>query len=211
MATRIFSDASERDWRLTAKLDVADARRSLDHLIRHVRTHEIVNEVQATVSDDVVITHDGRLLFAYASTEATLRVARSAIEGVLRHDGLTASVYLSHWDDKLADWRQTDPPLSAKEKRIQFAADQDAEAIETRTLIASLGKLIRAEFEQSMLQWADSLGVDCKIFEHPHLLTTQVAFTVTGPKRRIEEFSKGLAAEERSTIRADTVVMLSPL
>ncbi len=55
------------------------------------------------------------------------------------------------------------------------------------------------------------LGLECNIIEHPHLLTTQVGFTVTGPKRRIDEFVQGLNAEGRATVRAETGVMLSPL
>ena len=62
-----------------------------------------------------------------------------------------------------------------------------------------------------MLDWAAQLGLECKLIEHPHLLTTQVGFTVTGPKRKVDEFSQGLAAEERTTIRTEGVVMLSPL
>jgi hypothetical protein len=53
--------------------------------------------------------------------------------------------------------------------------------------------------------------LECAIIEHPHLLTTQVAFTVTGPKRKIDEFSRGLTAEEWATIRTERTVMLSPL
>jgi hypothetical protein len=62
-----------------------------------------------------------------------------------------------------------------------------------------------------MLDWADKLGLQCQIVEHPHLLTTQVAFTVTGPKRKIDEFSEGLNAEEVATMRTERAVMLSPL
>ena len=75
----------------------------------------------------------------------------------------------------------------------------------------SSGKLIRDEFEQSLRDWAAGLDLQCEIIEHPHLLTTQLAFTVTGPKHKIDEFSQGLAAEERQTIRAETTVMMSPL
>jgi hypothetical protein len=77
---------------------------------------------------------------------------------------------MSHWDDELDDWHQTDPPATAQEKRIEDAVERGAEAIETRTLVASSGKLIRAEFEQTMLDWADRLDVECIIIEHPHLL-----------------------------------------
>jgi len=202
---------SEQDWRLVAELDVEDSRSSLHDLVGRFRGPAVVNEVQASVPHDVVITHDGKLLFAYAADEATLEAARSAIEGVLRQDGIGAKVRLSHWDDELDDWQQTDPPATAQEKRVEEAADRDAEAVETRTLVASAGKLIRGEFEQTMRNWADKLGVECTIVEHPHLLTTQVGFTVTGPKRKIEEFSQGLNAEERATIRTENAVMLSPL
>jgi hypothetical protein len=45
----------------------------------------------------------------------------------------------------------------------------------------------------------------------PHLLTTQVAFTVTGPKRKVDEFAQGLRAEELATMPTERAVMLSPL
>jgi len=66
----------------------------------------------------------------------------------------------------LDDWHQTDPPATAQQQRADDAAKHDAEAIETRTLVASSGKLIRAEFEQTMRDWADELGVQCEIIEH---------------------------------------------
>ena len=78
-------------------------------------------------------------------------------------------------------------------------------------MVASTGKLIRAEVEQTMRDWADKLRLRCEVIEHPHLLTTQVAFTMTGPKRKIDEFSQGLRAEEVATMRTERVVMLSPL
>ena len=118
---------------------------------------------------------------------------------------------MSHFDERLDQWRQTDPALTGEEKRIDEAAERDAEALETRTMVASAGKLIRASFDQTMLDWAEKLGLECKIIEHPHLLTSQVAFTVTGSKRKIDEFAEGLNAEEVATMRAERAVMLSPL
>jgi hypothetical protein len=49
------------------------------------------------------------------------------------------------------------------------------------------------------------------VIDHPHLLSGQVGFTVTGSKRKLDEFAEGLRAEERATIRTETQVMLSPL
>jgi hypothetical protein len=62
-----------------------------------------------------------------------------------------------------------------------------------------------------MREWAEKLGLGIEIHEHPHLLTTQVAFTVTGPGRKIDEFAEGLRAEELATMRTERAVMLSPL
>jgi hypothetical protein len=163
------------------------------------------------VPHDVVITHDRQRLFAYAANEATIAAVRTAIEGVLSRDGITASLRVSRWDEEREEWRQTDPPPSAEETQLADAARRDADAIETRTLVATSGKMIRAEFEQSMRTFADGLGLECEIIEHPHLLSTQVAFTVTGPKHKIDEFSRGLVAEGWATIRGETTVLLSPL
>jgi hypothetical protein len=208
------SDADEpEDWRLQAELDIADAHGALHALVGRLRGSDtdVVKEIEGAVPHDVVITHDGKQVFAYAADEATLSSARGAIEAVLAREGIAARVRVARWDDGLDQWLQTDPPLGIQEQAQAEAVKRDGEAIETRTLVASSGRLIRAEFEQTMGAWADRLGLDCKIIEHPHLLSTQIAFTVTGPRRRLDEFARGLTAEEWSTIRTETGVMTSPL
>jgi hypothetical protein len=211
MATDTSSDSADHDWRLQADLGVSEPRHALDALLGRLGRPAVVKELEASLPHDVVLTHDGSLLFAYAADQATLATARGAIESVLARDGIQASVCVSHWDDALAQWRQTDPPPSAAEAQALQDADRDAEAIDTRTLVAKVGKEIRAEFEQSLLAWANRLGVQCSVEEHPHLLTTQVAFTITGPKRKLDEFAQALKAAEWATIRTETRVMSSPL
>jgi hypothetical protein len=201
----------EQDWRMEAELQVPDTGGALHELIGRLRGPDVVKEIEARVSHDVVVTHDGKLLFAYAAGQATLASARSEIAQILAGDGIQASVRVSHWDDESEKWRQTDPPLTVEEQQSEAVAERDANAPETRTLVVSSGKMIRAEFEQSIREWADKLELQCAIVEHPHLLTTQVAFTVTGPKHKVEEFARGLRAEEWRTIRTETAVMASPL
>jgi hypothetical protein len=212
--------SEDQDWRLEGELDrtegnsaLAEGSMLLDRLVGLARTHtdELTAEIEAAVSHDVVISHDGRLLFAYATSREALEAARGGIEGVLAHDGIEASFRVSHWDDEIDDWRQIDPPASGEELRREQAEDRDAEAVETRTLVAGAGKLIRDTFEQAMLRYADELGLECEIAErHPHLMRTQVAFSVTGPKRKIDEFARGLRAEGWATVRAEGNV-LNPL
>jgi hypothetical protein len=202
----------DTDWRLQAKLGRGDGHRGPQGLIGRLRDPDYHREAEAAVPPDVVVTHDGSDLFAYAYSEASLRAARKAIEGVLAKEGIDAQIRLSHWDENYERWRQVDPPLSPAEQEGERAADRAADVIETRTLVATSGKLVRAEFERTMLDWAHKLGLECKILEkHPHLLSTQVGFTVTGRKGQIDEFASALEAEGWTFVRTETGVMLSPL
>ena len=201
----------EKDWRLQARLDVNEPSAHLQTLVQRLRGKDVVSEIEHAAPHDVVITHDGDQLFAYAASEPLLAEARTTIEQTLREQGVTASIRVSHWDDDLDDWRQVDPPPNADEQNRQAAAVRDADAIETRTVVASAGKLVRAEFEQSLSEWAARLGVQCEVVEHPHLLATQVAFTVTGPKRKVEEFIQGVTAEELTSIRLERNVIVSQI
>lgn len=212
MASEQPSGTDEQDWRLQAILDSNAVSCSLQELIGRLRGEgSPLGDIKSAVPHEVVVTHDGGVLFAYAPNEQVLQVARQAIETVLSEDGIKATVQLSHWDDDREKWQQTDPPLGDAQAQHEEESNRVADAIETRTLVAKAGRLIRAEFEQTMLNWANKLDLQCEIFEHPHLLITQVGFTVTGPKHKIDEFARGLKAEGRMMVRTETRVMLSPL
>ena len=158
-----------------------------------------------------MVTHDGTLLFAYAPSEQAIVGARTAIESVLSDDQIKAQILVSVWDAGHDRWRQVDPPVSAAEAHDEAVAAVVDEATETRTLVATAGRIVRADFETAMRNGAGQLGLECTIVEHPHLLTSQIAFTVTGPKRKIDEFASGLRAEGAAMVRADGVSLASPL
>jgi hypothetical protein len=191
------------DWRLRADFTVADRHRVLGGLLDRLPRGKVIDDVEAGAPEDVVITHDGNTLFAYAADRELLSQARQAIEAAFAKDGVSASFLECRWDEELDDWRQVDPPPTDAAVRAADAQRRDGETVETRTLVASSGKWIRAELEQSMLDWAEKLGIECTIVEHPHLLTTQVGFTVTGPRHKLQQFSEGLGAGERTSIRAE--------
>ena len=195
----------DQDWRLRALVPGGGGK--LDHLLADVRA-----DAGAGIPDDVAITHDGEdLLFAYASSKAEIESTKSAANAAARRHGIEATVDISHWDEGLDEWVQVDPPLTGDAKRERDTAVRDAERPESRTMVASAGKAVRAEVEQTMRDWAAKLGLQCEIIEHPHLLTTQVAFTVTGPRRKVDEFAEGLRSEELATLRTERAVMISPL
>jgi hypothetical protein len=205
-------DPDQKDWRLQVALAIELPKPALGGLLERVRGPSgAIGDAESAASDDVVVTHDGSQLFAYAADEQALANARAAIEAKLREDGVEASARVSHWDDELDAWRQVDPPLTDEERQALVKSDREAETVETRTLVVKVGREIRSEFEASIQNSAAELGLDCKIVEHPHLLRVQVAFTVTGPHRKVDEFAAGLNAEEWQSIRIEQAVMSSPL
>src|SRR5437588_2873796 len=204
--------SSGGDWRLQAVLEVSHGPgRTLDALIRRLRSPEAVADAPVAVADDVVLTHDGNTLFAYAPARPALDAARAAVEAALHADGIAARVYVSHWDERVDEWVQVEPALAGEARQAAEARERDAEKLESRTLVALVGKLIRAELEQTMSNGAEKPGLECAIHAHPPLRSSQIAFTVTGPKRKLDEFAQDLRQEEILTMRAQRRLMLSPL
>ncbi|HEX4437113.1 MAG TPA: hypothetical protein VH061_09990 [Solirubrobacteraceae bacterium] len=193
----------DRDWRLSGEIEGQGTDHAVHALVEHLHEPDEVRDAQAAAGDDVVITHDGNRLFAYAYGRQAIEQARARIEYALAKDGLSSKLSLTHFSSDCDEWVDPDAPPAE--------SSSPSAGPESRTLVATVGKMIREEFEQSMRNWADQLGLRCEIVEHPHLLSSQVAFTVTGPPRKLDEFADGLDAEERQTIRTERAVMLSPL
>ena len=199
----------DHDWRLQLDLDGAG---DLERMVRRVRgTDGFEQDERASLGDEVVLTHDGSTLFAYAMTEQALRQAREATEAVLGQDGRTGTIRLSHWDEGARQWLQTDPPIDEppieREEGQSYTGQsrhpRSSGRQETRTVACVIGKLIRKPFEQQMLSYAADLGLRCEIVEHPHLLSTQVAFSVTGSRSNVDAFAKYLRSEAKATTRLD--------
>ncbi len=198
--------SDDQDWRLEADLrdGAGDRRGVLERLVEGVRGEShVAREAKGAVGSEVAITHDGRRLFAYTGSEAQLQGARAAIEWLLARERLDAEIVLSHWDDELGEWRQTFPPLDAAHEAERSAGEAREERVETQTVVASVGRLVRPQVEAVMNEWAERHSLKCTLVEHPHLLTTQVAFTLTGPSHQIAEFRNALRAEGWALWRAD--------
>ena len=139
-----------------------------------------------------MLSYDGDTLFAYANTQAAIGEARQAVAHQLERDGASATMAVSHWDDGLGevgDWLQVDPPENAAQSAHEAAERSEHELegqVETRTVAVSSGKWVRKYIETSVADEAREQGVELSIVEHPHLLTTQIAFTLTGPKFKVD-------------------------
>lgn len=197
------TEDQERDWRLHGEVQGLDGPAPLLALIGLHRDSRLLADVDAAVSEQVVLTHDGPQLFAYAADRPAIEAARAAIQSALARDGVNVTLTLTRWDTNADKWVDPDEPAGAAAER--------AGPTETRTLVALVGKGIRSEFEQTLQSYAAEAGIDCVIAEHPHLLSSQVAFTVTGPGHKLDEFAGALAEDEHQTIRTERAIMISPL
>jgi hypothetical protein len=201
--------ADAQDWRLRA--DLADPA-GLHARLRDAKHFEV--ELKPLISEDVGLSYDESTLFAYANTREAIDETRRAIEHQLASDGLSATVRIDHWDDALGDvgdWDQVDPPPDgagrAREagEREEHRVHEAGEAVvETRTVAITSGRMVRNWFEKTVADEARELGVELSIVEHPHLLTTQIAFTLTGPTGMVDTVVEDLAQRAGAVTRLET-------
>jgi len=183
--------SEEQDWRL--RVDLADAA-GFHSRLRDA--HHFERELEPLVDHDVVLSYDDDTLFAYANTEAALAEVRRAVEHQLTSEGASGKITVSHWDDDLGDvgdWHLVDPPESSselaveEEERREHAVEEErAERVVTRTFVVTAGRLVHEYFEKTAVDDAREAGVELSFTEHPHLLTTQIAFTLTGPSAQVD-------------------------
>ena len=69
--------------------------------------------------------------------------------------------------------------------------------------MAVTGRLIRKPFERQMVGYAQSIGLECEVVEHPHLLSTQIALTVIGAHNDVAAFARYLKSEAQASSRID--------
>jgi len=186
--------ADDQDWRL--RVDVADA----PALHAHLRgAHHLESELEPLVGDDVVLSLDDRTLFAYANTREVIDRAREVIAQRIAQDGLSSTMQLCHWLEAIEYWHQVDPPADEEERERERAhaaeAHQEAQLdsrVVTRTVAVTSGRLARSFVVEALEADARERGVEVSVVEHPHLLQTQIAFTLTGPKSEVDDVVTGL-------------------
>jgi len=202
--------SDEQDWRL--RVDIADAA-GLHGRLREA--HHFERELEPLVDPEVVLSYDDDKLFAYANTRAAIDEVRRAVEHQLAAEGASATaVVVSHWDDDIGDygdWHQVDPPEDASdlaheaaERAEHRAFEEHEERVETRTVAVTSGKWVRGWFEGTVADEAREAGVELSIVEHPHLLTTQIAFTLTGETSKVDAVVADLQARAGRVTRIES-------
>lgn len=190
--------ADDQDWRL--RVDINDPS-ALHVSLRGARHFE--RELDPLIADDVVLSHDEHTVFAYANTSAAIEEVRRAVEHQLAQDGRSAQIAVAHWDDPSATWlapgEAPPPPPPPTDNTIV-----------TRTFVETAGKLVRKYFEEVISADARERGVTLSIVEHRHLLTTQIAFTLTGPASAVDAVIADIQADAASITRFESA-SLTPI
>ena len=186
--------ANDQDWRLRVDIDDPSA---LHASLRGARHFE--RELDPLIADDVVLSHDDDTLFAYAKTSASIEEVRRAVERQLAQDRLTAETHVTHWDEESETWLapgEAPPRRSIGPSESAGTSESPAgDPIVTRTYAETSGKLMRNYFENVVAGEAESRGVKLSIVEHPHLLTTQLAFNLTGPSSAVNAVIAAIASD----------------
>jgi hypothetical protein len=195
--------ADDQDWRLRVDIDDPSA---LHERLRGARHFE--RELDPLIADDVVLSHDDDTVFAYAKTSASIEEVRRAVERQLAQDGLTAEAQVAHWDDASETWLG---PGEAPPQRATAPAEGAGtseppadDPIITRTYAETSGKLVRNYFENVVAEEAKSRGVKLSIVEHPHLLTTQLAFTLTGPASAVKDVIDAIQSDANNLTQLES-------
>src|ERR1700730_15153254 len=181
--------AEDQDWRL--RTDIADAQ----GLLAGIReAGYLKREMKDQIGPDVVLSSDDDTVFAYANTRGAIDAARAALEDHLAQEGRHPTTPTSHGAEARDEWRAVDPPPDPAEverehgEELEHAAEAERDArVETRTVAITSGKMVRNWFETTVADEARELGVELAIVEHPHLLSTQIVFTLTGPRGKIDQ------------------------
>jgi hypothetical protein len=201
--------SDDQDWRLQLDLDDSTEAEVVLHKVR-VDPHAEDHHAPSLLGDDVVVTHDNGRIFVYAASKGSLDAARVVLASALPDSHGRACVRASHWDEQLRIWRQIEPPLTYEEEQAMTTAVEAEverrvanEPSESRTVMAVTGRLIRKQFERQMIGYAQGIGLECEVVEHPHLLSTQIAFTVTGAHNDVAAFARYLKSEAQASSRID--------
>jgi hypothetical protein len=201
--------ADEQDWRLRA--DITEAR-GLSARLREARHFE--RELEPLIGHDVVLSSDDEKLFAYANTKEAVEETRRALEHQLASEERNAVISISHWDDHDFEWLQVDPPPEPQELEHEQEQEQEHDAelarearVVTRSVAITSGKMARNWFETTVADEARELGVELSIVEHPHLLKTQIVFTLTGPAGKVEEVIADMQDRAGAATRLETAYL----
>jgi hypothetical protein len=96
------------DWRVRVTLlEPNDAR----ELVDRVGLRELDRDLDASLHDRVIVSHDDDELFLYAGTREQAEAAEDEVRSLASQNGWEPHFELTHWHPSAEDWEDPDKPL----------------------------------------------------------------------------------------------------
>ncbi|HUB75623.1 MAG TPA: hypothetical protein VL977_01140 [Solirubrobacteraceae bacterium] len=116
---------SDEDWRV--KVELADAG-SAKRLYESAGHSDLTRHARETLAERAALSHDGAVVFAYATTREYAEAAQVVLRELASEEGLEASFELMRWHPERDQWEDGDVPLEAV--GVAHTRDQAGEAVE---------------------------------------------------------------------------------
>ncbi|HEX5713516.1 MAG TPA: hypothetical protein VFX85_09410 [Solirubrobacterales bacterium] len=123
------------DWRLRIELEDEG---HLAGLVKHLDAQELEDELSDSFGDLVILSREGRVIFAYTETRAQAEAVRARVAALDEEHSWAASTELCHWHPVAESWEEPDVPLPESDAA---RAAEHAEAIAAeRARLAETGE-----------------------------------------------------------------------
>lgn len=116
---------STEDWRV--EVELADAE-GATRLHAAVSERELVAHARKTLAERAVLSVDGRLIFAYATTHENAQAAQRALEQLAEEEKISAKFTLSRWHPATERWEDPDVPLEVADEGSDAGHEDPDEA-----------------------------------------------------------------------------------
>jgi hypothetical protein len=121
------------DWRLRIELEDEG---HLAGLVKHLDAQELEDELSDSFGDLVILSREGRVIFAYTETRAQAEAVRARVTALDEEHSWAASTELGHWHPEAESWEEPDVPLPESDA-ARAAEHAEAIAAERERLAAT--------------------------------------------------------------------------
>lgn len=123
------------DWRLQIELEDEG---HLAGMVKRLDAQELEDELSDSFGDQVILSREGRVLFAYTETRVQAEAVRARVLALDEEHSWAARTELRHWHPAAESWEEPDRPLPESDAA---AAAEHAEAIAAeRERLAATGE-----------------------------------------------------------------------
>ena len=128
----VTTDAN--DWRVSVRLH---AGHQAGNAVKHVSSHRVEEEVQASLGGRVVVgTDGGNELFLYTHAQDAAAAAQQSVRDLLATHGMSADYTVERWHPVAEEWESADvtlpsTPAGVEAEHKELDAEETSESVST--------------------------------------------------------------------------------